>query len=102
MSIFSRIIAGEIPCNKIYEDGLCIVILDVNPVSKGHSLVIPKQEIIRLQDLPTELLNHCLSVCQKIMKSMITNIPCSFVQLRVMGEEVPHCHIHLIPMTLSP
>jgi histidine triad (HIT) family protein len=79
MTIFSRIIAGDIPTSKIYEDELCIAILDINPIQKGHTLVIPKQEIIWLQDLPSDLLNHCMTVCQKIMKSMITNIPCDFI-----------------------
>jgi histidine triad (HIT) family protein len=74
MSIFSRIIAGEIPCTKVYEDDLCIAILDINPIQKGHTLIIPKQEIEWLWQLPPELLHHCMDIVQNIMKAMIAQL----------------------------
>lgn len=101
-SIFSRIIAGEIPCTKVYEDEHCIAILDINPVEKGHTLLIPKQEIERLRQLPTDLACHCMSVTQQLMQAMIKQLPCDYVKVVVVGEEVPHCHTHLIPMRFNP
>lgn len=74
MSIFSRIITGEIPCTKVYEDDLCIAFLDIRPVTKGHTLVIPKQEIQRLRQLPPDLLHHCMDITQKLMKAMIEKL----------------------------
>lgn len=96
-SIFSRIIAGEIPCTKVYEDEHCIAILDINPVTKGHTLVIPKQEIEWLRQLPQDLLHHTMDVVQILMQAMIAKVWCDYVQIVVEWLEVPHTHIHLIP-----
>jgi len=97
-SIFSRIVAGEIPSYKIAEDVNYFAFLDINPLKKGHTLVIPKREVDYIFDLePNELAGlHAFS--QKIAKALDKTVPCKRVAVIVLGLEVPHAHIHLIPM----
>jgi histidine triad (HIT) family protein len=102
MSIFSRIIAGEIPSIKVYEDDLCIAIMDIYPVTKGHLLVISKKEIQWIHEVPAPLLHHCIDVSNILIKAMIQQLWCNYVQLGVSGEEIPHFHIHLIPKMIDP
>jgi len=97
-SIFTRIINGEIPCYKIAEDDRFFAFLDINPVSKGHCLVIPKQETDYLFDLDPELLGSLMQFAQKIAKALKQATDCKRIGITVMGLEVPHAHIHLIPM----
>jgi len=97
-SIFTRIINREIPSSIVYEDDVCIAILDINPVQKWHTLVIPKQELEWMDDYSDEVVSHCMIVAKKLMihmKKVMSDI--HFVYLAVEGIEVPHWHIHLIP-----
>ena len=96
-SIFSKIINHEIPCTKVYEDEKCFAFLDINPVTKGHTLLVPKQEIERMHQVPNELLSHMFLVTKQLMQQMITHLWVDYVQISVEGIEVPHFHIHLIP-----
>jgi histidine triad (HIT) family protein len=98
-SIFSRIIAAEIPCYKIAEDEKYFAFLDINPLQKGHVLVVPKQETDYIFDLDEELLAGMMLFAQKIAKAIKKVIPCNRVGLTVIGLEVPHAHIHLIPIS---
>jgi histidine triad (HIT) family protein len=99
MTIFSRIIAGEIPCYKIAEDDRYFAFLDINPLSKGHTLVIPKLEedyIFRLDD---ELLSGIILFAKKVALAIEKSVPCVRIGVAVIGLEVPHAHIHLIPIS---
>ena len=97
-SIFTKIIRGEIPSYKIAEDERFFAFLDINPVSEGHTLVIPKQETDYLFDLEPALLGDLTQFAQKIAKVLKQAIACKRIGVAVMGLEVPHAHIHLIPM----
>lgn len=97
-SIFTRIINGEIPCYKIAEDERFFAFLDIHPLSKGHTLVIPKQETDYLFDLDSELLGDLMQFAQSVARALKQSIECKRVGVVVMGLEVPHAHIHLIPM----
>lgn len=97
MSIFSHIISWDIPCTKVYEDELCLAFLDINPVSKGHTLLVPKDEHVWMTDTPDELISYLYTKAKEIMQQMKSNLWCDFVRLYVEGTEVPHFHIHLIP-----
>ena len=96
-SIFSRIIAGEIPCYKIAENEKFIAFLDIFPIQKGHTLVIPKIETDKIFDLPKEYLSEILVFAQPIAKAIEQSFPCNRVNILTVGLEVPHAHIHLIP-----
>jgi len=96
-SIFSRIISWEIPCTKVYEDEICLAFLDIQPVSKGHTLLVPKDEYIWMTDAPDKLISYLYTKAKKLMQLMKDNLWCDFVRLYVEGTEVPHMHIHLIP-----
>ncbi len=98
-TIFSRIVAGEIPCHKIAENEEFFAFLDINPVSKGHTLVIPKKEIDYLFDLEDDLLGRMMIFAKSVAMAQKAVIPCKRVGVAVMGLEVPHAHIHLIPIT---
>lgn len=100
-SIFTKIIKGEIPCNKIYEDNICFAFLDINPVTKGHTLLIPKQEFQQMTDTPDDILTHCFIVAKKLMQKMKKYLRVDYVQVCVEGLQVPHFHIHLIPSMLG-
>ena len=97
-SIFSRIIAGEIPCHKIAETEDYFAFLDVFPLVKGHTLVIPKQEVDYLYDLEDEVLAGLMVFSKKVAKAVEAAIPCERIGVAVIGLEVPHAHVHLIPM----
>ncbi|MBA3757992.1 HIT domain-containing protein [Candidatus Saccharibacteria bacterium] len=96
-SIFTRIIKGEISCEKVYEGELTLAFLDVNPTQPGHTLVIPKKQIDQLWDLPDEDYLALMSTCKKVAQRMKTVLGVKRVGVKVIGEEVPHAHIHLIP-----
>lgn len=97
-TIFSRIIAGEIPCYKIAENDKFLAFLDINPLVKGHTLVIPKQEVDYIFDLSDEDLAAMHVFAKKIALAIGKAFPCKKVGEAVLGLEVPHAHIHLIPM----
>lgn len=96
-TIFLKIIRGEIPCTKIYEDEEALAFLDIHPVSKGHTLLIPKEPYIWMQDVPDELLARMFQKTKKLMIHIKDTLPCDYVQISVVGKDVPHFHIHLIP-----
>lgn len=97
-TIFSRIIAGEIPCYKVAEDDKFFAFLDINPLVKGHTLVVPKQEVDYIFDLADEDLAAMHVFAKKVALAVGKAFPCKKVGMAVLGLEVPHAHIHLIPM----
>ena len=97
-SIFTRIVNGEIPAYKIAEDENYLAFLDILPVSKGHTLVIPKKEVDYLFDLDEELYAGLQLFAKKVATGLKKAVPCKKVGVLVLGLEVPHAHIHLIPM----
>ena len=98
MTIFSKIIAGEIPSYKIAENEKFFAFLDIFPLRKGHTLVIPKKEIDNLFDLPPEYLSEILLFARPIAKAIEKSFDCNRCGISVIGLEVPHAHIHLIPI----
>jgi histidine triad (HIT) family protein len=98
MSIFTRIVAGEIPCYKIAEDENYFAFLDINPLQKGHTLVIPKREVDYIFDLTDEEIAGLQVFAKKVAIAIGKAIPCVKVGQCVLGLEVPHAHIHLVPM----
>ena len=98
-SIFSRIVAGEIPCYKVAEEERFFAFLDISPVAKGHTLVIPKQEVDYIFDLDDETYNGLMAFARKVARALEGAVECKRVGVAVMGLEVPHAHIHLIPIT---
>lgn len=98
-TIFSRIVAGEIPCHKVAEDEEFFAFLDINPVAKGHTLVIPKKEIDYIFDVEDASLGRMMAFAKRVARAQEAAISCKRVGLAVMGLEVPHAHIHLIPIT---
>ncbi len=97
-SIFSKIVAGEIPCYKVAEDTDHLAFLDISPLVKGHVLVIPKKETDYLFDLGEKEYLSLWAFSKKVERSVLACIPCERVGVVVMGLEVPHAHIHLIPI----
>lgn len=97
-SIFTKIIRGEIPSYKIAESETCYAFLDINPLAKGHALVIPKKEVDYLFDLDDELYEQLFGFARKVGKSIESVIPCKRMGMIVFGLDVPHAHIHLIPI----
>jgi len=97
MTIFSRIISGEIPCYKIAEDERFFAFLDINPLSKGHTLVVPKLEVDYIFNLEDEMLSGMILFAKKVALAIEKSVPCVRVGVAVIGLEVPHAHIHLIP-----
>ncbi|MCM1029457.1 MAG: HIT family protein [Pseudoflavonifractor sp.] len=98
-SIFSRIIAGEIPCYKIAEDDRHFAFLDINPVNPGHVLVVPKHEVSYIFDLADEEYAALTLFAKRVAEGLREAVPCKRVGVAVIGLEVPHAHIHLIPIT---
>lgn len=98
MSIFSRIIAGEIPCFKVAEDENCFAFLDINPIAEGHTLVVPKKEVDYLFDLDDTNYLRLMAFAKKVSKAIKKSVECKRVGVAVLGMEVPHAHIHLIPL----
>ena len=97
-SIFTRIVNGEIPCYKVAEDDKYFAFLDINPMTKGHTLVIPKREEDYIFDLQAEELSGLFLFAQKIAVAIKDAVPCTRVGVAVLGLEVPHAHIHLVPI----
>lgn len=97
-SIFTRIIHGEIPCHKIAEDDRFLAFLDIAPLAVGHALVIPKQEIDYIFNLDPETLAALHVFSQKVAKQIEKAIPCKRIGVAVIGLEVPHAHVHLVPL----
>jgi histidine triad (HIT) family protein len=98
-SIFSRIIAGDIPSYRIAEDERFFAFLDAFPLVEGHVLVVPKQEIDKFTDMPQELLGQWLLFAAPIARAIEAAFPCNRCGMTVMGLEVPHAHMHLLPIT---
>lgn len=97
-SIFTRIINGEIPCYKVAEDDRYFAFLDINPLTKGHTLIVPKQETDYIFDLDDKTLGDMMIFAKKIARKIKEKIACKRVAVVVLGMEVPHAHIHLIPI----
>ena len=97
-SIFSKIVAGEIPCYKVAETEHCLAFLDVNPIVKGHVLCIPKKEVDYIFDLDDELFVELHKFSRKVAKGLKKVCPCIKVGVAVVGIDVPHAHIHLVPL----
>lgn len=98
MTIFSRIIAGELPCYKVAEDEKYFAFLDINPVNWGHTLVVPKRETDYIFDIDDDELAGMVLFAKKVAKAMKKAIPCRKIGVTVLGLEVPHAHIHLVPL----
>ena len=98
MTIFSKINAGEIPCYKVAEDENYFAFLDINPVNWGHTLVVPKRETDYIFDIADDELAGMVLFAKKVAKAMKKAIPCRKIGVAVLGLEVPHAHIHLVPM----
>ena len=97
-SIFTKIVNGEIPCFKIAEDDNFLAFLDVNPNAKGHTLCIPKKEIDKIFDIDDALYLGLMQFSKKIAVALKKSVPCKRIGMAVVGLEVPHAHVHLIPL----
>jgi histidine triad (HIT) family protein len=97
-SIFTKIVNGEIPCYKIAEDDNFLAFLDLNPNAKGHTLCIPKQEINKIFDIEDDLYLGLMAFSKKVAVALEKSVPCKRVGMAVIGLEVPHAHVHLIPL----
>ncbi|HEX2977403.1 MAG TPA: HIT family protein, partial [Bacteroidales bacterium] len=97
-SVFSKIVSGEIPCYKVAEDDNFLAFLDINPLKAGHTLVIPKEEIDYLFDIDDTLLSKMMVFSKKVARALGEAVPCKRVGITVLGFDVPHAHIHLVPM----
>jgi histidine triad (HIT) family protein len=100
-SIFTRIIKGEIPCNKIYEDAKTMAFLTIEPWYPGHTLVVPKLQIDKFDDLPAEDYQAVFQTVQKVSKHLRTTLGTDRVIMQVFGFDVPHVHVHLMPASDS-
>ena len=101
MTIFSRIIAGEIPAYILAQNEKFIAFLDINPVKKGHTLVVPKIEVDKLFDVPDEYLAELLVFAKPVAKALEKTFSCNRVSILTVGLDVPHAHVHLIPMNTT-
>jgi len=97
-SIFTKIVNGEIPCYKVAEDENYLAFLDVNPNAKGHTLCIPKQEINKIFDMEEEHYLGLMKFSRKVAKALEKSVECKRIGVAVVGLEVPHVHVHLIPL----
>ena len=97
-SIFTRIIRGEIPCHQVGEDDHFLAFLDINPQRDGHTLVVPKLEVDRFLDLPDDLLARVMPFAKEVGARIQRVVPCDRIGLCVIGLEVPHAHLHLVPL----
>jgi histidine triad (HIT) family protein len=97
-TIFTKIINGEIPCHKVYEDERFLAFLDIRPLNPGHTLVIPKKEVDYIFDLDDILLADLMVCAKKVAKMIQRQVPCKKIGMMVAGLEVPHVHIHLVPI----
>jgi histidine triad (HIT) family protein len=98
MSVFTKIIEGEIPCYKVAEDENFIAFLDINPNAPGHTLVVPKKEENKLFDLSQDAYTNLMNFSYRVAKALEKTVPCNRVGMSVIGLEVPHIHVHLIPL----
>ena len=98
-SVFTRIIAGELPGTFVYTDEVCVAFMTINPISRGHLLVVPRVEIDQWTDLPDDVSQHCFVVAKRIADAQKRVLHCDRVALIIAGFEVPHCHLHVIPAT---
>ncbi|MDG2444022.1 MAG: HIT family protein [Flavobacteriaceae bacterium] len=98
MSIFTKIVSGEIPSYKLAEDDNYLAFLDINPNAKGHTLVIPKKEVNKLFDLDQKEYLDLMSFSYRVAKAIEKTVPCKRIGMSVIGLEVPHVHVHLIPI----
>lgn len=96
-SIFTKIVKGEIPCHKIYEDGATLAFLDIHPVQPGHTLIIPKKQIEFVWDLPPEDYQKLMDTTLKVAKQLRAKLGTKYVGERIVGVDVPHAHVQLIP-----
>jgi histidine triad (HIT) family protein len=97
-TIFSRIIAGEIPCHKVAENDEFFAFLDINPIAVGHTLVVPKQETDYIFDIDDAMLGRMMIFAKRVAAAQKATITCKRIGISVIGLEVPHAHIHLVPM----
>ncbi len=97
-SVFSKIIAGELPGHFVYEDDIAVAIMTIAPLKDGHVLVIPREEIDHWYDLPADTLTHLTVISQKVAKALQKAFPATRVGMMIAGLEVPHTHLHLVPM----
>ncbi len=97
-TIFTKIINGEIPCHKIWEDEKFLAFLDIRPLNPGHTLVIPKKEVDYIFDIEDKLLGEFMLVSKRIAKMIQKEVPCKRIGIMVAGLEIPHAHIHLVPI----
>lgn len=97
-SIFTKIVKGEIPCHKIYEDDQTLAFLDIHPSRPGHTLIIPKAQVDHLWDLSPGDYQAVMLTCQKVAARIHEVLPCQRVGAKVIGFDVPHAHVHLIPI----
>jgi len=95
--IFCKIVKEEIPCVKIYEDENFLAFLDIEPVSEGHLLIIPKKHVAWMQEADDETISGIFKLAKKLMLAVKNGIGCDYVQLSIAGTDVPHFHVHLIP-----
>ena len=100
-TIFGKIIRREIPATIVYEDDQFLAFLDISPVTKGHTLLIPKEQYTWIHDAPDDLVAAIFIKAKELITAMRTGLPCDYVQIKVVGNEVPHFHIHLIPRMLT-
>ncbi|MFM7124320.1 MAG: HIT family protein [Actinomycetes bacterium] len=98
-SVFTKIIAGELPGTFVYTDDICVAFMTINPIARGHLLVVPRVEIDQWTDLPDDISQHCFAVAKRIAHAQKKVLQCERVALIIAGFEVPHCHLHIIPAT---
>ena len=98
-TIFEQIIAGSVPCHRVYEDELTLAFLDIHPVQPGHTLVIPKQPVEFVWDLEPELYAAVMTTVQKVAKRLKLVLEADYIGAKIVGVDVPHGHVHLIPFT---
>ncbi len=96
-TIFGKIMRGELPTTKVYEDDQFFAFLDINPITKGHTLLIPKDQYTWIHETPDEIVAAIFVKAKELINAMRKGVPCDYVQVGVVGNEVPHFHIHLIP-----
>ena len=97
-TLFSRIVAGEIPCHRIAENEEFLAFLDITPVAKGHTLVIPKMEIDYIFDIDDDTLGRLMAFSKRVAIQLKNAVPCRRIGMSVIGLEVPHAHVHLLPL----
>ena len=99
--LFCKIVPKQIPSTITYEDDLLLAFLDIHPVTHGHTLLIPKEHYAWVHETPDELISSAFIKAKELIKRMRNDIPCDYVEISVIGKDVPHFHIHLIPRKLD-